>query len=218
MGRMKREIAARRKKNQRGIEVTEFALFSILLFPLFMGVTSTGIALGKAIQTAQVARDAGHMFVRQVDFSKPTNQELIVRVAKGLNMTRTSGNGKVTLTQVLMIGPNECAAGGLTTSQCTNLNFAVITQRLVVGNTNLTQSTVGNPSTSLLNSDGTVTPARYLTDTGFRANTLSNANGTGLLTLQQSERTFIAEAYFTAPELSFLNRGNPLTMYSRNYF
>lgn len=213
-----RAISARRKSGQRGIEITEFALFSILLFPLFLGVTSTGVALGKAIQTAQVARDAGHMFVRQVDFSQNANKDLIVRVAKGLNMTRADGNGKVTLSQVLMIGPNECAAGGLTTAQCGNLNFAVITQRIVIGNNNLTQSTVGNPSATLFGSDGTATPAAYLTDPSFRANTLTNANGTGLLTLQQSERTYISEAYFVAPELSFLNRGQSLTMYSRNYF
>lgn len=207
-----------RKRNQRGIEITEFALFSILMIPLFMGVTSTGIALGKAIQTAQVARDAGHMFVRQVDFSLNPNKDLIVRVSAGLNMTRTGGNGKVTLTQVLMIGPNECAAANLTASQCGNLGYAVITQRLVIGNTGLTTSTVGNPPSSLLQADGTILPANYLTDAGCRANTLSNANGTGLLTLQQSERTYIAEAYFTAPELAFLNRGQALNMYSRNYF
>ncbi len=211
-------ISVRRKKNQRGIEITEFALFSILMIPLFMGVTSTGIALGKAIQTAQVARDAGHMFVRQVDFSQNANKDLIVRVSAGLNMTRTGGNGKVTLTQVLMIGPNECAAANLTTAQCTNLNYAVITQRIVVGNDGLTTSTVGNPPSALLQSDGTITSTNYLTNSAVRANTLSNANGTGLLTLQPAERTFIAEAYFTAPELAFLNRGQALNMYSRNYF
>lgn len=211
-------VSSRRRKNQRGIEITEFALFSILLIPLFLGVTSTGIALGKAIQTAQVARDAGHMFVRQVDFSQNANKDLIVRVAKGLNMTRTSGNGKVTLTQVLMIGNNECLAGGLQPAQCGNLGYAVITQRLVVGNDGLTTSTVGNPPSGLLNADGTIDPPDYLTNSSCRANTLSNANGTGLLTLLPAERTYIAEAYFTAPELAFLNHGQSLTMYSRNYF
>lgn len=211
-------VSAARRRKQRGIEITEFALFSILIIPLFLGVTSTGIALGKAIQTAQVARDAGHMFVRQVDFSKDANKDLIVRVSKGLNMTRSGGNGLVTLSQVLMIAQSDCTAANLTTAQCTNLGYAVITQRLTVGNTTLTTSTVGSPPGSLIESDGTIIPANYLTNTSCRANTLSNANGSGLLTLQNSERTFIAEAYFRAPELSFLNRGQALNMYARNYF
>lgn len=212
------DVAARRKKDQRGIEITEFALFSMLMIPLFLGVTSAGIALGKAIQTAQVSRDAGHMFVRQVDFSQSQNQDLIVRVAKGLNMTRTGGNGSVVLSQVLMIGDAECLAGGVQPASCGNLGYAVITQRIVVGNPTLFTSTVGNPPASLLNTDGTITANRYLTNASCRANTLSNANGTGLLTLLPAERTFIAEAYFRAPELAFLNRGQALNIYSRNYF
>jgi hypothetical protein len=191
----------------------------MLLIPLFLGTMSVGIALGKTIQTAQVARDAGHMFVRQVDFSQPQNKELIVRIAKGMNMTATGGDGVVILSQVLMIGASECAALPNGTN-CDNQGYPVVVQRLVVGNSSQSfySSSVGNPPASLLDSQGKAAPADYLTDPSLRANTLTNADGTGLLTLQPSERTYIAEAYFKAPELAFLNHGQPLAMYSRNYF
>ncbi|MDX1980197.1 MAG: hypothetical protein SFV51_08010 [Bryobacteraceae bacterium] len=215
----KAQVTTRRRGNQRGIEVTEFALFSILLIPLFLGTMSVGIALGKTIQTAQVARDAGHMFVRQVDFSQSQNKELIVRIARGMNMTATGGEGVVILSQVLMIGASECAALPTGTA-CDNQGYPVIVQRLAIGNSSQSfyTSTVGNPPASLLDSQGKASPADYLTDPSLRANTLTNADGTGLLTLANSERTYIAEAYFKAPELAFLNHGQPLAMYSRNYF
>jgi hypothetical protein len=186
-----------------------------------MGTVTTGIGLGKSIQVSQVARDAGHMFVRQVGFSQPTNKEIIVRLSRGLRMTLTGGNGTVILTQVLMIGPNECTAGGLTAAQCTNINRAVITQRLVVGNASLYASAIGTPNSNLIKADGTILVDDYLKNTSCRANTLSTGGtnpSTGQLTLQNAERTFIAEAYFRAPELSFLNRNAPVNLYARNYF
>ncbi|MBL8218665.1 MAG: hypothetical protein JNL62_05530 [Bryobacterales bacterium] len=196
-------------------------MFSIFLIPLFMGTVTTGIGLGKSIQVSQVARDAGHMFVRQVDFSQTTNKDMIVRLSRGLNMTLTGGNGTVVLSQVLMIGPTECTAGGFTAATCTNMNFPVVTQRLVIGNTGLYTSAIGNPSSSLINSDGTIDPDDYLTNVTCRANTLSTggANPTvGQLTLQNAERSFIAEAYFTVPELAFLNNNTAVNLYTRNYF
>lgn len=214
-------LSIRRKQTQRGSNVMEFALFSLFLMPLFMGTVTVGMGLGKAIQTSQIARDAGHMFVRQVDFSQPQNQDLIVRLALGMNMTRTGGNGVVILTQVMMIGPNECAAAGLSASQCTNLNYPVITQRLVIGNQSLYTSTLGTPPSGVLNPDGTIDVIDYLTDAGCRANTLSTGGPnptTGLLTLQPAERTYVSEAFFVAPDLSFLRQGQPVSLYARNYF
>jgi hypothetical protein len=216
-------ISSKRRIGQRGSNMTEFALLSVFLMPLFMGTMSVGMSLGKAIQTIQVARDAGHMFVRQVDFSQTANKNLIVRIAQGMGMTLNGGNGVVILSQVLQIGSSDCAAGGFTDAQCTNLHHAVIIQRLTIGNTSLYSSTIGTPPSGLLAADGTASPTDYLTNSAFQAQTLSviapspNA-APGLLTLQPSERTYVAESYFNAPELSFLNNGQTLRTYARSYF
>ncbi|MBL8174571.1 MAG: pilus assembly protein [Bryobacterales bacterium] len=216
-----------RRNSQSGSSLLEFALFSIFLIPLFMGTVTTGMGLGKSIQVSQVSRDAGHMFVRQVDFSQTPNKEMIVRLSRGLNMTLSGGNGTVVLTQILMIGPAECTAAGLIGANCTNMYYPVITQRLVVGNSGLYTSAIGNPDPTLLKPDGTivskdsVTGRGYLTDTSCRANTLSTGGPTptaGQLTLQSAERTFVSEAYFTVPQLSFLNHNAPVNLYTRNYF
>lgn len=211
-------ISDNRLRNQRGNNLLEFALLSLFLVPAFFGTVSTGMALGKGIQTSQVARDAGHMYVRQVDFSQTANKNLIVRLANGMGMTLTGGNGVVILTQVLMIGPAECTAAGLNDAACVNKNWPVITQRLTVGNTGLYTSTIGTPSPSLIQTDGTISATNYLKEISCRANTLTQGTTTGLLTLQPAERTYVSEAYFRAPELAFLRNGQTINLYSRNYF
>jgi hypothetical protein len=216
--RYKTPLSANRVRNQRGNNLLEFALLSLFLVPAFFGTVSTGMALGKGIQTSQVARDAGHMYVRQVDFSQTQNKNLVVRLANGMGMTVNGGNGVVILTQVLMIGSAECAAGGLSAAECTNKDWPVITQRLVIGNAALYTSTIGTPNPSLLQADGTITPTNYLKQSSCRANTLSHGTTTGLLTLQPAERTYVSEAYFRAPELAFLRNGQTISLYSRNYF
>jgi Flp pilus assembly protein TadG len=214
----KRFISNRRARRQGGNNLLEFALLSLFLVPAFFGTVSTGLALGKAVQTSQVTRDAGHMYVRQVNFSVQQNKDLIVRLANGMGMTSTGGNGVVILTQVLMIGDAECAAAGLNDSTCTNKNWPVITQRIVIGNSSLYNSTIGSPASSLIQSDGSITPTNYLKQFSCRASTLSQGTNVGLLTLQPSERTYVSEGFFRAPELAFLRRGQTMNLYARNYF
>lgn len=207
------------RRRQRGNSLIEFSLVSIFMVPMFLGTISTGVALGKFIQVAQVARDAGHMFVRQVDFSQDTNKQIIERIAIGLNMTVSGGNGVVILSRVQMIGAAECAL--VAAGSCNNLNNPVITQRITIGNSTLLTSPIGNPPGNVIQADGTILPSDYLTNTSLRASTLSTGGPNpvvGQLTLANGELSYIAEAYFTIPELSFLNRGNAVNIYSRNYF
>lgn len=214
-------VSRNRKVGQGGNNMLEFALLGLFLVPMMMGTISTGMGLGKAIQASQVTRDAGHMFVRQVDFSLAANKNIIVRLAQGLNMTVSGGNGAVVLSQVLQIGSSDCAAAGLSTGACSNLNFPVIIQRIVIGNPALFTSPIGNPSSLIIGSDGTISPNNYLTRSDCRANTLSNYGPspvTGQLSLNASERAFISESYFTAPELAFLNNNQAFNLYARNYF
>src|SRR5687768_18278725 len=99
----------KRKKSQGGNNVIEFALVGMPLVLLLLGVTSTGLALGRSVQVAQVCRDAASMYVRGVDFSKAGNQDVLVRLTHGLQMTRTGGEGVVILSKVTWIPESKCA-------------------------------------------------------------------------------------------------------------
>ena len=66
----KRNMAGRER--QRGNTVVEFALVISFLALLLMGTFSVGMTLTKSVQAGVVARDAGAMFMRYVDFSLAT--------------------------------------------------------------------------------------------------------------------------------------------------
>jgi hypothetical protein len=202
------------RSKQRGNTLIEFALLSVFLVPLLIGTVNVGMRLSHSIQATQVSRDAGHMFVRQVDFSIDANKDIIVRLAGGMGMTRTGGDGVVILTLVTFVGDSECTGAGLSIPQCTNHNYPVITKRLIIGNAALRSSDFGTPSSSIVNSDGSVDPMDYLTDSSARTST----NFGNLLTLQASELAYISEAYFATPTWDFPTTWSNTGIYARTIF
>jgi hypothetical protein len=200
-------------KRQRGNTIVEFALVSIFLVPLLLGTINVGMNLTRAVQVNQVSRDAGHMFARFVDFSLENNQNIIVRLAYGLGMELTSGNGRVTLTRVMQIGDIECEAGGFQVADCTNHGLPVITQQIVVGNNAKRSSDLGEPPPYMLDSQGEVSAADYLTDVRTRA-----AGFDQILTLGAGEMAYVSEAYFEAPEFDFPGFMENTSVYARTIF
>lgn len=193
--------------------MVEFAFASLFLVPMLLGTINLGMNMTRSIQVTQVSRDAGHMFVRFVDFSQPANQDIIVRLAYGLGMTRDGGNGKVVLTRVMFIGDDECAAGGLTTAQCTNHSQPVITQQIIIGDDLLRTASFGEVPSNYLNAKGEVAQNDYLTDINTRA-----VGFQPLLALQPGEFAYVAEAYFEAPEYDFPGFFESGRLYARTIF
>ncbi len=201
----------RRRGNQQGNALVEFALVIGVYLTLLLGAVSLGMGLSRSIQVTQISRDAGHMYARFVDFSLPGNQNLIVRLAEGLGMTRTGGNGKVILTKVMFVGEAECAAGGISLAQCTNYNQPVIIQRLIVGNHSLRASAFGEPNPALIDGQGNV--SNYLTDLSARA-----INFQPLLALQPGEFAYVAEAFFRFSGSDFPGVFDATEIYARSIF
>jgi hypothetical protein len=185
------------KKRQRGNSLLEFALCITFLFPLLSGTVVVGLTLVRNIQTSQVARDAGHMYARYVDFSIDSNKDIVVRLAVGLNMTRTGGNGVVTLTTVTYIDNAQCTAAGLSLGACTNWHKYVISRRIYIGNSTLHASDFGTPVAALLNSEGNISPANYMTAASALVPTTAI-----LPALAGGDLAYVSEAYFSLPELS----------------
>ncbi len=209
----KRMKHSTRRRRQRGNTVVEFALVSVFLIPLLLGTINIGMNLGRSIQVTQVSRDAGHMYVRWVDFSLPGNQDIIVRLSQGLGMTRTGGQGKVILSRVMFVGQEQCDGAGLSLSDCTNYNHAVITQQIVIGNPSIRESELGEPPSNLLDGKGEINASVYLTNVLTRARNFNN-----ILALQPGEFAYVSEAVFIAPKLDFPGFFEGPQIYSRTIF
>lgn len=200
---MKRDATGRRE-GRRGNSLLEFGMVLVFLTPLLLSSFQIGMTLVKSLQVSQVCRTAGVLFLKYIDLSQPPNQDLVVRTAQGLGMTRTGGRGVVILSQVMYVDDAQCTAGGVTLPQCSNNKRTVFLKRIVIGNGNLVipatgvtvRSAYGTPSSSILGTDGAITPDNYLKDISAIASNLPPD-----LVLAGGEFAFIAEAVFLAPEL-----------------
>jgi Flp pilus assembly protein TadG len=183
----------RSRGGRSGNELVEFALVATVLLPLLFGTFVVGMNLGRSVQVSQVSRDAGHLYARAVDFSDAANQQLLVRLAQGLPITTTGGQGVIILSTVMHIGDAQCDGAGLSGGACTNRNQDVFTHRIVIGNSAARSSAFGTPTPALIDSHGTV--SNYLTDAGACASGFQP-----VLPLQAGEVASVAEVYFPSPD------------------
>ncbi len=204
----------RSNRDRRGNSLIEFALVGMVLVPLFLGTTNIGLNLGRSVQVQQLARDAGHMYVRQVDFSRPGNRKLLVRLGQNLGLQETGGKGVVILSMIQFIGDAQCAAAGLA-GACPNKGQAVFLNRIVIGDSALKPSEFGTPNPALVNAQGNLQPTDYLVDP--TAVTVNFSPG-ALKDMIDGEVAFLTEAYFEFPEW-FLNQSYTRKgVYSRSIF
>jgi hypothetical protein len=196
----------RRRRRQSGTEFIEFALSSLLLFPMMMGMIILGLDLGRSIQVAQVCRDAGSMFVRGIDFSQAANKNQLVRLANGMGMTANGGNGVVILSKVQFISASACTG----IPNC-NSNKYVVVQRLTIGNTSVTSSRLGPAGSVSTDSSGNV--VNFMTD----ANAIST-NFTSIMTLAANEYAYISEASFLSLDLSTIGGSASTGVYARSVY
>jgi hypothetical protein len=203
----------------RGSTILEFALVAPFLVVVFFGVAGFGISLGRYIQALQVCRDVAHMYVDGIDFTQTSNQNLIVLMAQGSGMTTTGGNGVVILSRISTVYQSDCDAAG-DSGTCNNLGLTVFTQRIVVGNASLHASAFGTPNAAILNAQGDISTNVYLQDTD---NTVRTTGFSPLLsaagvTQGQGDAAWVAELYFSYPDLGFLGTSQPAGVYTRFIF
>jgi Flp pilus assembly pilin Flp len=203
----------RSRKGERGNAMIEFALCMSFLTPLLLGTFNVGMNLGRNLQVTQLARNTGHMYVRWVDFSQPASQDLIVRLAQGLNLQRTGGDGLVILSQVTVPTEDDCAASSLSAGECVNQDQAVVIHRVAFGNTSLLTSRFGNPPNAAVDASGSIPPDKYLTDPAVRV-----PNWTNQLTLKDGEIAYVAEVYVRSPQWSLNGAGGSEGVYARSIF
>lgn len=200
-----------RTTRQSGNAILEFAMIAPLLVAMLFGVFTTGMSISKSQQVASLAREAGGMFLRSVDFSVPANQAMLIRQAGSLGMTAEGGNGVILLSAIKRISARDCIAAGVEPRNCPNLGFLVVVKRQAVGNRSLFQSTFGIPEHIEL--DGTILAAQYLSDPACQAQKFD-----ALVALAEGEIAYLAEAYFRTPQLDIPGYKRDSNIYQRAIF
>ena len=202
---------SRNKSLRSGSALIEFALSTMVWVPLLLGTIFIGLSVTRAIEVAQVCRDAAHMHVSGVDFSQPANQQILVQLASGLNFAMTGGNGVIILSTITFVSQQDCNAASV--PNCANLNQPVFTRRIVIGNRGLRTSDFGSPNPGDIDSSGNISLTNYLNDSSTRA-----LNFNSVLPLQSGQYAYLAEAYFTFPDLDWPGFQTGLGSYSRAIF
>jgi hypothetical protein len=188
--------------NERGSALIEFVLCtSLLIVPLLLGTAVLGLNLVRDIQVTELCRDATHMYSQGVDFTQTSYQSELFKIAQGLNITSTSGNGVIILSTITYVDSAACSAGGYSTGNCTNLNYTVFSRQVVIGNSSLYTSAFGTPPVDTSNSDN-VTQADQLTSASARAQS-GGANFSLVPVTASTQFAYVGEVYFTTPDLSW---------------
>jgi hypothetical protein len=202
-------------RKRSGSALMEFSFSTLFWVPLLLGTMVLGLNLSRSIRVTQFCRDAAHMYAYGVDFSQTGNQSLLLRLASGLNITATGGNGVVIFSTITYIAASDCTAGGLgaNSSQCPNLNYMVFTKRIVVGNSSLKASAFGTPNPSDMDSSGSIPSSKFLKDTSTRAVGFSN-----YLTVASGQYAYVSESYFSSPDYDWTGFLTGTGVAARNIF
>lgn len=210
------------------------------MVPIFLGSFVVGMNLIRSIQCNQVCRDLDDMYIHGADFSTYPIQQEAQRLAQGLNLqisgfvgdqggtsgheqanTTNTGNGLVTVTQIMWVGGTTSASCTSVAPQaCTNQDSFVYVQQIQFGNGSLANSntvTVGQCPSSIMNTSGEVVNSD---NNGVLNNNIVNASAalpgsaqtamqglwqsgpSGTTPLTDQQVVYIVETYFQSPDLS----------------
>ncbi len=189
----------RHRGTRDGQAAVEFGLAMPFMVLMVVGSFCVGMMFDRYLTLTQLARNAGNMYARGIDFSSAQNREVLLRSATGLNITTDAGDGVVYLSLVVMAPPGSGA----------NENQPVVTQRYFIGNTGVRSSGLGSPPTT---AEGSV-PDYY--NEPLAVATLPAAVASRL---RPSERLFIAESAYIPRELEYAPIFSVDQLYARAYF
>ncbi len=213
----------------------EFSIVSISLAFLFAGAFSVGAMLSKALQVSNITRSAAVLMVRSVtnsssnlNLADPINQRILIREANGLGMASDSsydpsstGNGAIFLSQIVLVGATECAAGVTptpttappwNTGNCPNYGTYAYEYYVSIGNTSRWSSKFGAPPAADVQSDGTISAENIAMDT---ANHVPTATMTSVISLSASHYALVAETYCDVSNLAIFSIFKPPVIYYR---
>lgn len=168
-----------RRRNLRGVAIIEFTFAMLVLVPTLLGTIGIGLNLIQHLQTVQLARDAGYMYARQVDFTQTANQTMIAGLGADVGLTTSASTSKAVLilSQVLYVDSAMCQSDNKwntttnTPNGCTNYQKWVFAERIVIGNSTIKSSNFGSPVTTganpvVIDSGGNISLDAQVTNSG----------------------------------------------------
>jgi hypothetical protein len=197
-----------RRNGESGSSLIEFALVLWFWCMLFIGTVALGLNLTRTLQVIQTARDLGHMYAKGADFSSAGYTNLLTgggtppsaSLVSGMTLT-AGGNAVVIFSQVRHIytGDGDC------TPSCTNGGFDVFLNQIIIGNTSLRSSVLGNPDPADLvvspANGNTINPTTHLAD---RTSQFQLIPPTGTYTGMGSQAAaYVVEIYMAQPAVPF---------------
>jgi len=190
--------SGRKRSGERGVSILEFALIVIPMVFMLFGVVVIGVDLGRAVQVAQIARDADSMFSRGVPFYSTSAQNFLIQLGQNMNLQSSGGDGLVILSKIQSIPDTTvCGApGSANYSTCTTYTNALV-QRIQIGNTAISGSATRFPTAGTVTYDSLDQVNNYLTNTNAVVPNFSSS-----LALQPNEISYVAEAYFQTNTVS----------------
>jgi len=156
-------------------------LSAVFFVPLLAGIYLATGTNRRSQHANQVSRDMASMYAQGVDFSQPANQSIAHRL-----LDRRDGKTLLILTRVRMVTASDCAAAPA--NPCANSGYAVMVQRIVIGDADLRASTLGTPL-SIDRATGNV--LNWTTDLSARVTDPS-------VSLKPGETAYAAEAFISA--------------------
>jgi hypothetical protein len=198
----------KRNNSRKGIAVMEFAMCSIFLVPMVLGIFVFGFRIIRSLQMIQITRDLGHMYVRGVDFRNAGPISNAQTLANGYTLTST-GTSVVYLSELKVIQQSDCDAvpGAVAGQHCANLGLTVFTEQITIGNSAMGASPFGTPP---LQSDRTVS----ITDQA-RTSTAVAGGFSSILALQSGELAYLAEMVNQTADLNVPGLSGRPQVYAR---
>jgi hypothetical protein len=222
-------------KSQSGQAIIEFSIVAVSMAALFAGAFTSGAMLYKAIQVSNVTRSAAVLLVTTVtdpgaglDLASQQNQRILVREASGLGMASdaqfdpsSTGTGAIFLSQVILVGDNECAAGitnvpnGVppwTSASCPNYGKYAFAYYVAIGNNTRWSSAFGAPPAADVQSNGFISDANVASDT---ADQVPTSKMTSVITLSSGQYALFSETYADVSSISLFSIFRPPVIYFR---
>jgi Flp pilus assembly protein TadG len=202
------------RNGERGVSILEFCLVVFPMLLMMFGVVVIGVDLGRAVQVAQICRDADSMFSRGVPFYSTSSQNYLIQLGQNMNLQSSGGDGLIILSKIQSIpDPAVC---GLPTSPgyatCATFTNSLV-QRIQIGNTSITGSGTRFPTSGAVTYDSLDQVNNYLTSTNAEVPNFSTS-----LALQPNEISYVAEAYFQTTSVGLGSFQTSPGIYSQAFF
>jgi len=223
-----------RSKSESGQALVEFSIVCISLAFMFAGAFTIGAMLNKALQVSNVTRSAAVLMVRaatdpssNLNLSDTINQRILIREANVFGMASdasydpsTTGNGAIFLSQIVLVGANECASGSTltpvgppwNTGNCPNYGSYAFEYYVAIGNVTRWASVFGAPPAADIQSNGSISAANIAMDTSNRVTTPTM---TSVITLSASQYALISETFADVSSVSVFSILKPPVIYYR---